>query len=376
MKRAPCRMRGVQRAPEIAAFPWSALELVERSAQTKLWTARRWIERSAEISRLAGALGALLGADVRLYPRGVRARIDGPGVRLGFRPQGGGAACVIGVEPALAAALLSTLFRRTVPVVAPDAALDASALGALSALVVEAARSTEPAVALEPCSSEAPAGAAAIDVTLVLSGKPYAAVVWVTTTSYAMPPSDDARLLGSLGELSIALPLVVALGSVTPRAFAELMPGAAFCAGDGTWIDARGVGRGVLVSGTSEVGLGVELGPEGRIVLREPARISHSSAEEPSMTTDDASGPPTLAQAVLDAPVVVRVELGSVSMSAREWAALRPGDVVQTGRRLGEPVLLRSGGHVVARGELVNIEGEVGVRVLEVGVDANSVTRP
>lgn len=94
------------------------------------------------------------------------------------------------------------------------------------------------------------------------------------------------------------------------------------------------------------------------------------------MTTDDASGPPTLAQAVLDVPVVVRVELGSVSMSAREWAALRPGDVVQTGRRLGEPVLLRSGGHVVARGELVNIEGEVGVRVLEVGVDANSVTRP
>jgi flagellar motor switch/type III secretory pathway protein FliN len=70
-------------------------------------------------------------------------------------------------------------------------------------------------------------------------------------------------------------------------------------------------------------------------------------------------------EAVLDAPLVVRVELGAVTMSAREWAALRPGDVVAVGRRVSEPVVLRVAGMVVARGELVDIEGELGVRIRE-----------
>ncbi|HET9930393.1 MAG TPA: FliM/FliN family flagellar motor switch protein [Polyangiaceae bacterium] len=361
----------MQRAPEIAAFPWSALELVDRLAESNLWTARRWLERSVEISRLAAALGSLVGSEVRIFKRSVRARSDGPSLRLGFRPQGGGAVCVLGLEPALAAALLSSLFHRSVPVVGPDAVFDASAHGALSAIFIEAARASEPSLPFEPCKPDLVGNGAAVEITVVLSGKPYAAVVWVSTQRYTVPLADDASLLGSLGEFTIGLPLVVALASTTPRALAELAIGAAFCAGTETWIDARGAGRGVLVSAQSERGLGVELGPEGRIVLREPARIPLTSAEEPSMSTDD-SGPPTLAQAVLDAPVVVRVELGSVSMSAREWAALRPGDVLQTGHRLGEPVLLRAGGRVVARGELVNVEGEVGVRVLEVGSDANA----
>jgi flagellar motor switch/type III secretory pathway protein FliN len=77
----------------------------------------------------------------------------------------------------------------------------------------------------------------------------------------------------------------------------------------------------------------------------------------------------TLADAALEAPVVVRVELGAVSMAASDWARLRPGDVIETGRRVAEPVLLRIAGRVVARGELCDVDGEVGVRVRElVGV--------
>lgn len=82
------------------------------------------------------------------------------------------------------------------------------------------------------------------------------------------------------------------------------------------------------------------------------------------MVSDDTSDP-TLADVVLDAPLVVRIEVGQVSMPAREWGALKPGDVIGTGRRLAEPVLLRAGGQVLARGELVNLEGELAVRVLE-----------
>ena len=72
-----------------------------------------------------------------------------------------------------------------------------------------------------------------------------------------------------------------------------------------------------------------------------------------------------LNQVVLDAPVVVRVEVGAVTLTAREWAAVRPGDVLETGVGLGEPVVLRVAGKEVARGELVSVDGELGVRILE-----------
>lgn len=72
---------------------------------------------------------------------------------------------------------------------------------------------------------------------------------------------------------------------------------------------------------------------------------------------------PTL-EVLEDAPVVVRVELGVVEMKARDWAHLSPGDVVTLGRKLGDPAVLRIGGVEVARGELVQVDGEVGVRIL------------
>ncbi len=69
--------------------------------------------------------------------------------------------------------------------------------------------------------------------------------------------------------------------------------------------------------------------------------------------------------ALADAPVVVRVEIGAAEMPAREWASLGKGDVISLRKRLGEAVTLRVSGVEVARGELVQIDGEVGVRILE-----------
>ena len=72
----------------------------------------------------------------------------------------------------------------------------------------------------------------------------------------------------------------------------------------------------------------------------------------------------TTLEVLEDAPVVVRVELGSVEMKAREWAELAPGDVVALGRRVGDPAILRVGGVELARGELVQVDGEYGVRIV------------
>ncbi len=83
-----------------------------------------------------------------------------------------------------------------------------------------------------------------------------------------------------------------------------------------------------------------------------------------AMAADD-KAQDALAQIALDAPVVLRIELGSVSLNAGDLAALKPGDVLETGKRLGEAVTLRVGGRAIARGDLVDVEGELGVRIRE-----------
>lgn len=65
-----------------------------------------------------------------------------------------------------------------------------------------------------------------------------------------------------------------------------------------------------------------------------------------------------------DATVDVAVAVGDVRLSLRALLELRPGQVLDLGRPLGSAVELRVGPRVVARGELVDVDGELGVRVL------------
>ncbi len=83
------------------------------------------------------------------------------------------------------------------------------------------------------------------------------------------------------------------------------------------------------------------------------------------MTTLAPDGDDALAEALAEAPLVLRVEVASVTLSARAWAELGAGDVVTTGVRLGEAAVLRAGGVPAARGELCVVDGELAVRILE-----------
>jgi type III secretion system YscQ/HrcQ family protein len=67
-----------------------------------------------------------------------------------------------------------------------------------------------------------------------------------------------------------------------------------------------------------------------------------------------------------DLPVELAVELGRLSLSAAQVLDLEPGDVLALERPLRAAVELRVGDRVVARGELCDLEGEAGVRLLEV----------
>lgn len=63
-------------------------------------------------------------------------------------------------------------------------------------------------------------------------------------------------------------------------------------------------------------------------------------------------------------PVDVEIELTRMTMSLSELAALKPGALLPLRVSASEPVLLRVGDRAVARAELVDIEGEVGARIL------------
>jgi flagellar motor switch/type III secretory pathway protein FliN len=79
----------------------------------------------------------------------------------------------------------------------------------------------------------------------------------------------------------------------------------------------------------------------------------------------DPNAPPDLSSALADAPLVLRVEVATISLEAQAWAGAGPGDVLATGVRLGNPVILRAGGLAVATGELCDLDGEIAVRILD-----------
>lgn len=65
-------------------------------------------------------------------------------------------------------------------------------------------------------------------------------------------------------------------------------------------------------------------------------------------------------------PVPVSIEAGSVQLTVGELSALRCGDVIVLSDPLLAPVNVRAGSRLLGRGELVDVEGRRGVRLLEV----------
>jgi type III secretion system YscQ/HrcQ family protein len=88
--------------------------------------------------------------------------------------------------------------------------------------------------------------------------------------------------------------------------------------------------------------------------------------ERTEMDASDEERAAALIRTAADAPIELVVELARFEVPLGELAALAPGAVLGTGRAIGERVTLRAGDRALALGELVDIEGEVGVRILAV----------
>jgi flagellar motor switch protein FliN/FliY len=86
-------------------------------------------------------------------------------------------------------------------------------------------------------------------------------------------------------------------------------------------------------------------------------------ALEPEDSVVDESGDLDL---VLDVSVEVSVEVGRTMMTIRETLAIAPGSIISLDRMAGEPVDLLVNGRRIARGEVVAVDEEFGLRVTEV----------
>ena len=78
------------------------------------------------------------------------------------------------------------------------------------------------------------------------------------------------------------------------------------------------------------------------------------------------TGEPGELERLTDVTVEVSVEIGRTRMTLGEALALGPGSVVGLHRMAGEPVDLLVNGRVIARGEVVVIDEEFGLRVTDV----------
>jgi flagellar motor switch protein FliN/FliY len=65
-------------------------------------------------------------------------------------------------------------------------------------------------------------------------------------------------------------------------------------------------------------------------------------------------------------PVELAVEIGRTQMTIGEALALGPGSIVTLDRLAGEPVDLLVNGRTIAKGEVVAIDEELGLRITEI----------
>ena len=294
----------------------------------------------------ARSLGALLLSEVSVRGRATPGAGPPrtPSVRLGIELAALPAMAAIEVEPALAARLVDVLAggRGDVPGAVALTPVEGAALELFALAAIDGA-CTVPGIddALAPrlarCSPEVPSALSVeIDVAAgPVRGRARLLLPPAAVRSLAGPPDLDGP--GS----AIPLPVSVRRG-VAPLAAGDLD---ALAEGDVVVVDPLH-GRDALVLAGSPLAAGRTDGESFHV-------------EEITMTERHAQ-----------LPVALEIELARIEMTLAEIAALEPGAVVVLPVDRSGLVAIRAGERAIARGELVEVDGAIGVRILSLEVTA------
>ena len=155
--------------------------------------------------------------------------------------------------------------------------------------------------------------------------------------------------------LALALPAAVCLGTtgLTAGMVASLQAGDAVLLETGlgvrqpAWLAVAGSWRGRVV----RTGNGWQL-----------TEAPHPAAGKDGMMADTGDGG-GLARPE-DVPVLLAFEVGRTELTVGAFARLGPGSILELGRGAAELVEIRANGRSIGRGELVEVEGTVAVRIV------------
>ena len=94
--------------------------------------------------------------------------------------------------------------------------------------------------------------------------------------------------------------------------------------------------------------------------------VAVQAAEIDELASSQRTGEPLGIAQLLDVPVRVTVEVGRTRLTLADLVELGPGSLVTLDREAHEPADILVNGKVVARGEVVTIDGNYGVRITSV----------
>ena len=190
----------------------------------------------------------------------------------------------------------------------------------------------------------------------------------IVTIAVATRTAEAAEALAETLAAGLEPALAAAAGSLDPTVFGALSLAAidevTVDTPANSWAlpleDAQGVAAVVvLTTPTAE-----EPEPE---VAPAPVAVAAPMHEFPALATPGFGSAVTHSLNMLhDVEMAVTVELGRTKMTVREILGLAPGTVVELDRAAGAPVDVVVNGTLIARGEVVVIDEEFGIRVTEI----------
>lgn len=288
----------------------------------------------------ARALGALTGGEVSVAGRALPA-VSAPaawGARLWIELAALPGAAAVEVEPRLAVALLDRLCggpgaseAATVATPMEVAALELAALSAVEA--IGSIREIDERLAPRLARRGLEVGRVlAIDLAITM-GCTSGRARLLLPDSAIEPFGDGLELPGPVATVTLELSLRGGSAPLLPEELEDL------AAGDVVLLDPPSAGRLAAVA------------PGGLRVL--------GTEQENSLHVEEIQMP----EACSEYPVALEVELARVPLTLGELARLEPGAVIPLPIDRHGHVALKLGERTVARGQLVDVEGTVGVRI-------------
>jgi hypothetical protein len=319
----------------VRAFPFDRLRRVARDDAAIESAAARWLGAAAlpadrRLGRLCG--GAVRVIALRSGARPIRDAIAACEVRID------GEAVAIEAPGAAVRRLAQRVLGGPDELAAPRP-LSAIERALLALAVAAALEDLGVAGEAWPIDRVPDAGALAFEIVLDVAGVPTTIVAHVPRALVVRVPPERPLAAWS-SRVVFDMPIVLGRCAIAARALAAL------ALRDVITLE-RAAGDAELVVGAGAIGIAAARG-----------------AVEATVATGYVSRDMALPD---DAHLELAVVLGTTRMTLRQLAELARGQIVPLGRPLAGPFELRAGGQLVGRGELVDIDGELGVRVTSLG---------